>query len=67
MRQAADDVQRALNEVTGLKDRIVLLDNTLSENMTEALGSLDARIEDMAQGMDIATILNGLAAEAGSA
>ena len=51
---------------TALEDRIMLVDTTLTENLSDSFQILNEKVDDMAQGMDIATILNGLAAEAGS-
>jgi len=66
LKEASDTVSRAANDIAANKDRIMLLDTTLTENVTEGFQGLSDRIDDMAQGMDIATILNGLA-EAASA
>ena len=66
LKEACDTVSRAANDIAANKDRIMLLDTTLTENVTEGFQGLSDRIDDMAQGMDIATILNGLA-EAASA
>jgi len=67
LKVAVDQVKRASDASSGNKDRIMLLETSLTENLTEGLTALNDKIEDMSQGMDIATILNGLAEEAGSA
>ena len=44
----------------------MLVDTTLTENLSDSFQILNEKVDDMAQGMDIATILNGLAADARS-
>ena len=44
----------------------MLVDTTLTENLSDGFQILNEKVDDMAQGMDIATILNGLAADARS-
>ena len=66
LKEAVEELSRHDREIQGNKDRIMLVDTTLTENLSDGFQILNEKVDDMAQGMDIATILNGLAAEAGS-
>jgi len=62
--EASDNGKRAAAGVVALKDRVTLMEESLTESLQEGLSSLNERIEDMAAGVDIADVLSGLIREA---